>query len=80
MRRSKLEILSEILKITSEEANITSIVYKANLNFKIARKHVEYLLENGFIEEKITEGKKTYSTTKKGKEFLSKFAEMKSIL
>jgi len=69
VRRTKFEILSEILKITSEEANITSIVYKANLNFKIARKHVEYLLEEGFIVENTKDGKKPIQLQKKEKNF-----------
>jgi predicted transcriptional regulator len=76
MRRSKFEIISEILAVSMNNGvNITKIVYKVNLNFKMAQEYISYLVENEFLEE-VTDGtKKKYRTTEKGRDFIRKFRE-----
>jgi predicted transcriptional regulator len=77
MRRTKFDIIVDIINLTMDGgANKTRIVYGANLNFKIANKYINFLLENGLIEEEVKEGKKYYLATEKGVQFLRLFREL----
>lgn len=80
-RRSKYEIVSEILKISNvpEGANITKIVYSANLNFKNAQQIISELLKNGLLEIVDETGKTRYRTTKKGLEFVDRYDALESV-
>lgn len=80
-RRSKYEIVSEILKVSnvSEGANITKIVYSANLNFRNAQQIISELLENGLLEAVDGSGKTRYRTTKKGVEFINRYEDLESV-
>ena len=77
MRRTKFDIIVDIINLTMDGgANKTRIVYGANLNFKIANKYIEFLLENGLIREEIKKGKKYYLATEKGVQFQKLFREL----
>lgn len=77
MRRTKFDIIVDIINLTLDGgANKTKIVYGANLNFKIANKYIDFLLENDLIKEEIREGKKYYLATEKGVQFLRLFKEL----
>lgn len=80
-KRSKYKMVSEILKVsnTPEGANVTKIVYSANLNFKNAKKIISELLKNGLLETVNGTGKKRYRTTKKGVEFINRYDALESV-
>lgn len=75
MRRNSLDIYSDILNISVSGAKKTHIVYKANLNFNIAKKHIDALMERGFVEENA----KLYFTTERGKIFVEDYRQLKSM-
>lgn len=68
MRRERIDIIIKVLEIAKIGRNKTSIVYKANLNFKLADKYLELLQKYGLLENRL--GK--YIITGKGKRFLEK--------
>ncbi|MCZ7393881.1 MAG: winged helix-turn-helix domain-containing protein [Candidatus Methanoperedens sp.] len=72
MRRNSLDIIVDILDIAIASVNKTSIVYKANLNFKLADKYLALLQKHGLIENESDK----YTTTEKGKIFLNKAKEV----
>ncbi|ASJ01391.1 winged helix-turn-helix domain-containing protein [Thermococcus gorgonarius] len=77
MRRSKVEIIADIIRSTNGVgATKTQIVYRANLNFKLATKYLEHLLESGYIQEAERNGRKVFVSTEKGQAFLRKFFEI----
>ncbi|MEM2191797.1 MAG: winged helix-turn-helix domain-containing protein [Archaeoglobaceae archaeon] len=80
-KRSKYEIISEILKISNshEGANITRIVYSANLNFKNAQKIISELVKNGLLEVLNGSERKKYRTTEKGIEFIANYESLSSV-
>ncbi|MDI9643004.1 MAG: winged helix-turn-helix domain-containing protein [Archaeoglobales archaeon] len=80
-RRSKYEIVSEILKLSNhyEGVNITKIVYSANLNFKNAQKMISELVKSGLLEVLNGGEKKRFRTTKKGLEFIEKYDNLASV-
>jgi predicted transcriptional regulator len=49
MRRSRPQIISEILEICRNGANKTRIVYQANLNFRTVNPYLKILIEKNLI-------------------------------
>jgi len=75
-RRSDIKMLVEILIVGLKGAKKTEIVYKANLNFKIAKKYLDFLLAKGLLtEDSLCGRKKIYRTTEKGKMFIKRYGE-----
>jgi predicted transcriptional regulator len=65
MKRSREEIISQILEICKNGANKTKIVYQANLNFSTVNPYIDLLIKNDLIE--INDGRAIlYDTTPKG--------------
>lgn len=79
MRRSKLEILMDILKICIDGANKTKIVYLANINFKTASPYLDQLARNGLIDVGLNSQTK-YKTTDKGIKFIENFEQTLELL
>ena len=71
-RRSKFDIVIAILEVVSSGANKTKIVYKANLNFNLATKYLDFLLERGLVRTNSSR----YEITGEGKAFLEKAKEL----
>ena len=67
-RRSRADIMGDILSLAVEKASKTAIVYRTNLNFTLAKKYINRLLENELLRK--AEGSDKYETTEKGLEFL----------
>ena len=72
MRRNRIDIIVEVLDVAKTGVNKTSIVYKTNLNFKIAERYLKLLEIQGFVENKFDK----YITTNKGRVFLEKAREI----
>lgn len=71
MKRSKVEIIADILKSANGRgATKTQIVYRANLNFKLATGYIEYLLKKGYLVESTDGNHKIYKITERGVAFL----------
>jgi len=72
MRRSKIDIVVDVLEVTKNGVNKTAIVYKTNLNFKLAEKYLLLLEKQGLLEKKSDK----YFTSDKGKIFLGKAKDL----
>ena len=69
MKRSKQEIIAQILEVCLESASKTRIVYQVNLNFRTVNPYLEILMKNNLI--KVGIGEQTlYKTTQKGADLL----------
>jgi predicted transcriptional regulator len=83
MRRSKLEMYIDILKVLSQRGplKLTHIMYKANVNCSVLKKYLDFLIQQNLVEER-TAGKKrvVYAITQKGITVLKYFRELKTIL
>jgi len=72
MRRSRMDIVVDILEAAKNGVNKTAIVYRTNLNFTLAEKYLELLEKQGLLENK----SEKYITSDKGKVFLAKAKEI----
>jgi len=77
MRRSDLDICADILVAAKSGAKKTHIVYRANLNFKLVRKYLRRLIENGLLHP--SSEKKVY-TTDEGMDFLEQYRKLNTPL
>lgn len=76
-RRSRIEIIGEILSLAANGARKTSIVYRANLNFNLVNRYLNLLIQEGMIS--LASGSGKYKTTEKGLEFLDALKNLKSV-
>ena len=69
-RRSEIEIISDILKLTNKGAKKTEILYQGNFSYAQLNTYLSFLIEMDIIEEnEITDNGTTirsYKTTDKG--------------
>ena len=69
-KRGRLEIARDILRVARLGAGITAIVYGANLNWPIAKKHIREMELAGLITVEEVHGSRLYTTTGWGHEFM----------
>jgi len=81
LRRGRFEIIGEILTLTADGddgAVKTSIVYRANLNFNIANKYLNMLLQEGLV--RVVDGPAVkYRITDRGLKFLDMYEDLKGM-
>jgi len=82
MRRSKLEMYVDILKVLAIRGplKLTHIMYKANVNCSLLKEYLEYLIKQDLIEER-TVGKKrvVFAITQRGITVLKYFKELRQV-
>ncbi|MGB9960238.1 MAG: winged helix-turn-helix domain-containing protein [Candidatus Bathyarchaeales archaeon] len=68
MRRSKLEIYEAILEnLARKPLRVDSIAYRTNMNCIVVKQYLDFLANNGLVEEKFVGDKNFYAITERGK-------------
>jgi predicted transcriptional regulator len=76
-RRSKLDIIIDILESAQEGVRKSRIAGLANLNYKYVMKYVDGLVRHGLLDE---EGEGIYVVTAKGRAFMSDYDEIMDVV
>ena len=82
MRRSKLEMYIDILKVLARHRSLklTHVMYKANVNCSVLKQSLDFLIQQGLIEEQSFSKKRTkrvvYMITERGRTVLRYFREL----
>jgi predicted transcriptional regulator len=82
MRRSKLEIYIDILDVLAFKGplKLTHIMYKSNVNCKVLKEQLDFLMKNSLIDERIVKREHVvYAITQRGTTVLKAFREIKQI-
>ena len=80
-RRSRLEVIADILAEALNGANKTRIMYRANLNFLRFDRYLSDLLDKELIVRKNTsDGRVIYRTTDRGKRFVKIITNAEEII
>jgi predicted transcriptional regulator len=83
MRRSKLEMYVDILKVLAQRGplKLTHVMYKANVNCSVLKEYLDFLIKQGLVEER-TVGKRrvVYAVTQRGITVLKYFRELRQVL
>ncbi len=87
MRRSKMEIYIDILKVLAKNGplKLTHIMYKANVNCSVLKEYLDFLIHQRLIEEQFLHKKRNktkirYAVTERGKTVLRYFNEVNRAL
>lgn len=83
-KRDRISILHDILEVIrdrGEKVKPTHVMYKANLSHQMLTDYMKELLEKELIRERPEKsGKKTYSLTDKGYNFLKDYTIIKRFM
>lgn len=80
-RRSRFDILYEILLLCRRPQQKTGIMFKCNLSYDLLQTYTEFLVGADFLRVSEAEnGKKYYYTTEKGENFIREYEELKDVL
>ena len=87
MRRSKMEMYVDILKVLAQNGplKLTHIMYKANVNCKVLKQNLDFLINQNLIEKQMKRKKRNkikvrYAITEKGKTVIRYFNEVNRAL
>ncbi|RLI79808.1 hypothetical protein DRP04_08810 [Archaeoglobales archaeon] len=78
-RRTKLDIIADILEFCRVGRLKTQIMYQARMSFKQLENYLKFLLRTSLIE-KYDEEREIYRTTLKGRKFLASYKQLKKVL
>jgi predicted transcriptional regulator len=83
MRRSKMEMYIDILKVMARNGplKLTHVMYKANVNCRVLKEQLDFLLKQNLIEEQIiikrrNKKKIRYAITERGRIIIKYFNEV----
>ena len=76
-RRSRLDIIVDILESAQRDVRKSRIAGQANLNYKYVMTYVDGLLKKGLLDE-VSEG--SYIITGKGKSFVSDYDKIMNVV
>ena len=74
-RRTKEEIIAQILQSALDGASKSRIMYNSFLNYNQLEKYLEYMVDLGLVKC----DDKVYKVTRKGVEYLALFKELKEV-
>jgi predicted transcriptional regulator len=80
MRRTKIEIIHDILSAIQKKGGTikpTHLLYKSNLSYKKMLEYVNGLVHKGMVGEEVVKGKKMYTITDKGIDYIQEFKKIK---
>lgn len=83
MRRSKLEVYIDILKVLAHHGplKLTHVMYKANVNCSVLKQYLDFLIQQNLVEEQDLHKKRNktrvaYAVTNRGRSVLKYFREL----
>ncbi len=83
-KRGRLEIIHDILRVIERgggQAKPTQILYRANLSNQMLYDYLAELVAKGMAEQRIGKtGRRTYSITRKGEEYLQGYHSMRAFM
>ena len=87
MRRSKLEMYVDVLKVLARHGSLklTHIMYKANVNCGVLKQYLDFLIHQNLVEEQALHKKRNktrivYAITERGRTVLKYFRELNNAL
>lgn len=78
--RGKLEIMADVVYLSTSVIKKTHIMYKANLSYDQINRYLRVLLKLEFIEVAIDDGTVIYRATEKGRLFLHYYNMMRKTM
>src|SRR2546428_13741330 len=78
--RGKIEIMADVLSLSTAGIKKTHIMYRANLSYEQILFYLNELLSKALLAQDVSDDAVFYRTTDKGREFLRCYANMAELL
>jgi len=78
--RGKIEIMADVLSLSTCGIKKTHIMYRANLSYEQIIHYLNQLLGKGLLSQDSSDGALVYRTTEKGREFLTCYSRMSELI
>ncbi|HJS81459.1 MAG TPA: winged helix-turn-helix domain-containing protein [Nitrososphaera sp.] len=78
--RGKIEIMADVLSLSTAGIKKTHIMYRANLSYEQIIHYLTQLLGKGLLAQDLSDGALVYRTTEKGREFLNCYSKMTDLI
>jgi predicted transcriptional regulator len=78
--RGKIEIMADVLALSTSGIKKTHIMYRANLSYEQILYYLNHLLGKGLMAQDVSDGALVYRTTEKGREFLACYSRMSDLI
>ena len=78
--RGKIEIMADVLALSTAGIKKTHIMYRANLSYEQILYYLKELQAKELIGQGIADGALVYRTTEKGREFLACYSRMSELI
>jgi predicted transcriptional regulator len=78
--RSRVEILYDIISAAKPSSKKTHLMYKGNLSYQQLDLYLNFILQNGLLEERFIDDTRLYCITQKGMQFLTLFDDMHNLI
>jgi predicted transcriptional regulator len=75
--RGRIDILADILSLSTEPVGKTRLMYGANLSYEQVSNYIEELQQKGFIEPVDT---KRFRITEKGRQYVDEYDALKRMM
>lgn len=81
IRRSKIEVFADVMKVVAEEREMrrTRIMYKANLAWKVLKDALDFLERKGMLKSETKDSGVFVSLTDEGYGVLRRFNELEEV-
>jgi predicted transcriptional regulator len=74
--RGKIEIMADVLSLSTAAIKKTHIMYRANLSYEQTIHYLSELFSKGLIVQDVADGALVYRTTEKGRALLACYGRM----
>jgi len=79
VKRTRLDILRDTLKVSRGGARKTEIIYKVNTNSSQVQEYLQFLEDVGLLNVKENNGKVVYETSERGEEFIEEYEKLDNL-
>ena len=79
-RRTEMDIIAAILGVALQDHSKTHIMLRASLSYSQLQVYLKYLLRAELLRKNGSEGRTSYITTPKGKEFITEYKALRKLM
>ena len=78
-RRDRTGVICDLLVEARRGASITELIYKTNLNHKLCKDYIDFLLRRILLDVRNSNDQALYVTTKRGEDFLHHYTKLREM-
>ena len=80
IKRTRFEVMYEILSFCRSPRQKTHIMYKCNLSYEQLQKYIEFTVSSNLLKKSEENGKALYQITEHGENFIHEYEQLRLII